>query len=511
EGAEAGRAIDGRTDGDILEGSVSHTGTVDDPWWELDLGSSRPLERVVLWGRRGEDGTPAGLRVTVLDAERRPVFERTTREVPRPSVTIDLGDPREIKLARAAADFVQAGYDETQIISDSEPRRAAKGRKPAPKKGWAVGGARQRSHALTVLPEKPISLQTGEALVVTIEQQSATPQATLNHFQVGLTGEARAGDVVRTPRAILAILQRDEAGRAATQRAALLDHYVREVAPELRAERRQLAALHRSLEEQPLQTSPILRELAADQQRKTHVQLRGDFQALGEEVSGGVPAAFPPLPPGQPANRLTLARWLVDPENPLTARVLANRLWEAIFGSGLVRTSEEFGSQGEAPSHPELLDWLACEIVAGGWDQQRFLRLLVTSATYRQSSKVTPAALAADPENRLLSRGPRIRLGAEMVRDQALAASGLLSPKLYGPPARPYQPAFDLRAAFGGALDWKTSDGEDRFRRGIYTEWRRSSPYPSMVTFDAPNREVCTLRRNRTNTPLQALVTLNDP
>jgi hypothetical protein len=191
--------------------------------------------------------------------------------------------------------------------------------------------------------------------------------------------------------------------------------------------------------------------------------------------------------------------------------VLANRLWEAIFGFGLVRTAEEFGSQGELPSHPELLDWLAVELVRSKWDTKRFLKLLVMTAAYRQSSKVTPKALAADPENRLLSRGPRFRLSAEMVRDQALAVSGLLSAKTHGPSARPFQPAFDLKAAFGSALDWKPSAGEDRFRRGLYTEWRRSSPYPSMVTFDAPNREVCTLRRNRSNTPLQALVTLNDP
>ena len=269
--------------------------------------------------------------------------------------------------------------------------------------------------------------------------------------------------------------------------------------------------LHKSIDEQPLQSSPIMRELAAEKPRKTHVQFRGNFQALGKEVTGGVPAALPPLPPGAAANRLTLARWLVDAENPLTARVLANRLWDSIFGIGLVRTTEEFGSQGEPPSHPELLDWLATEMIAGQWDMKRFLRILVTSAAYRQSSKVTPEALAADPENRLLSRGPRIRLGAETVRDQALAVSGLLSAKMHGPSTRPYQPAFDLRAAFGGALDWKTSEGEDRYRRGVYTEWRRSSPYPSMVTFDAPNREVCTLRRNRSNTPLQALVTLNDP
>ncbi|MEY4088047.1 MAG: hypothetical protein RJB55_318, partial [Verrucomicrobiota bacterium] len=270
-------------------------------------------------------------------------------------------------------------------------------------------------------------------------------------------------------------------------------------------------ALRQQVEAQEPTTTPIMRELAADQRRKTHVQLRGNHLALGDEVEPGVPSAFHALPAGAAADRMGLARWLVDPANPLTSRVLVNRLWESVFGTGLVRTSEEFGSQGELPSHPELLDWLATEMIAGGWDQKKFLRLLVTSATYRQSSRVTPEALAADPDNRLLSRGPRHRAAAEVVRDQVLAASGLLSQKLHGPPARPFQPAFDLRAAFGGALDWKTSEGEDKYRRGLYTEWRRSSPYPSMVTFDAPNREVCTLRRNRTNTPLQALVTMNDP
>jgi hypothetical protein len=206
-----------------------------------------------------------------------------------------------------------------------------------------------------------------------------------------------------------------------------------------------------------------------------------------------------------------MARWLVDPGNPLTARVIANRFWEQIFGIGLVRTSEEFGSQGELPSHPQLLDWLAVELVHRNWDTKRFLKLLVTSAAYRQSSKVAPDLLELDPDNRLLARGPRFRLSAEMVRDQALFVSGLLSAKMFGPSVKPPQPQLGLNAAFGSAIDWKTSDGPDRYRRGLYTEWRRSNPYPSMVTFDAPNREVCTIRRNRTNTPLQALVTLNDP
>ncbi|MGE3312870.1 MAG: DUF1553 domain-containing protein, partial [Limisphaerales bacterium] len=174
-------------------------------------------------------------------------------------------------------------------------------------------------------------------------------------------------------------------------------------------------------------------------------------------------------------------------------------------------TSEEFGSQGEPPVNQALLDWLACELRDGGWDVKRFLKLLVTSAAYRQSSRVTPEALEKDPDNRLVSRGPRFRMSAEMVRDQALAAAGLLSERMYGPSVRPPRPNLDLRAAFGGNLDWQPSPGEDRYRRGIYTEWRRTSPYPSMATFDAPSREVCTLRRSRSNTPLQALVTLNDP
>ena len=505
------RAIDGRKEGNPSAATLVQTEIGDDPWWELDLGAELPVERVVLWARLGEEATPGGLRVSALDAARKVVHEVAPREAPRPSLTVDLGAPRELPLLAAEADFVQSGYDASLVVSDAEPKRPAKGSKAPLRKGWAVGGAKQAAHALIVQPREAFTLAPGERLVVTIEQQSAVAKATLNHFRVGLTREPRIGEVVRTPAAELALLGRSGAERTAEENARLLDHYVREVAPELAAERRRLAALRRQIADQPFTATPIMRELAADQRRKTHVQLRGNHLSLGDEVGPGVPSAFPPLPSGVAPDRLALARWLTDPANPLTARVLVNRLWESIFGTGLVRTSEEFGSQGELPSHPELLDWLATEMVAGGWDQKRFLRLLVTSAAYRQSSRVTPEALAADPDNRLLSRGPRHRAAAEVVRDQALAASGLLSPKLHGPPARPYQPAFDLKAAFGGALDWKTSEGEDRHRRGLYTEWRRSSPYPSMVTFDAPNREVCTLRRNRTNTPLQALVTLNDP
>ena len=191
--------------------------------------------------------------------------------------------------------------------------------------------------------------------------------------------------------------------------------------------------------------------------------------------------------------------------------MIANRHWEQLFGVGIVSTSEEFGSQGELPSHPELLDWLAVELMDSGWDLKHLLKLVVSSATYRQSSRLTEKDLEFDPDNHLYGRGPRFRLSAEMIRDQALSLGGLLSDKKYGPPARPAQPKMGLSAAFGSGIDWETSKGADRYRRGLYTNWRRSNPYPSMTTFDAPTREVCTVRRPRSNTPLQALVTLNDP
>jgi len=283
--------------------------------------------------------------------------------------------------------------------------------------------------------------------------------------------------------------------------------------PEFRPVRELVAGLRKQLDAVPAVTVPVLEELAGEKRRVTKLQHRGNWQDLGPEVAEGVPAIFP-QPQGSAGgrlDRLALARWLVDPRNPLTARVVVNRLWERLFGIGIVSTSEEFGSQGELPSHPELLDWLATELVARRWDLKAIQRLIVTSAAYRQTSKAPPELVARDPENRLVGSGPRVRLSAEVIRDQALSAAGLLSRKKGGPSVRPPQPDVGLKAAFGGGIDWKTSDGEDRYRRALYTTWRRSNPYPSMATFDAPSREVCTIRRPRTNTPLQALVTLNDP
>lgn len=281
--------------------------------------------------------------------------------------------------------------------------------------------------------------------------------------------------------------------------------------PEVRMLRTELAELKQARSKIDGVPTPIMRELPPQRQRKTFLQYRGNFLDTGPEVSPGVPAILHPLPEGMPANRLSLARWLVDERNPLTARVVVNRYWEQLFGIGLVETSEDFGIQGEPPSHPALLDFLAVDLMQSGWDTKRLVKQIVTSATYRQSSKVTPALAERDPYNRLLARGPRNRLSAELVRDQALAIAGLLSTKMYGPSVQPPRPKLGLASAFGGSTDWETSPGEDKFRRGLYTSWRRTTPYPSMTTFDATSREVCTIRRIPTNTPLQALVTLNDP
>jgi hypothetical protein len=253
-------------------------------------------------------------------------------------------------------------------------------------------------------------------------------------------------------------------------------------------------------------TTLVLQELPAP--RKTHVLIRGNHKTPGDEVRPGTPARLHPLPAG-PLNRLTLAKWLVDPSNPLTGRVTMNRLWGRVFGRGLVETGEELGTQGELPTHPELLDFLATELIERKWSLKAMQKLLVTSATYRQSSRVTPELVKRDPFNRLLARGPRFRLDAELVRDNALAISGQLNRKVGGPSVFPYQPDGIWFNPYSGDR-WAMSTGGDQYRRGVYTFWRRTAPYAAFMAFDAPSREVTCERRPRTNTPLQALATLND-
>jgi hypothetical protein len=405
-----------------------------------------------------------------------------------------------IDWSRAVADFEQADFSAAAAIAATAN----------PATGWAISPQMGQDHALVLVLKSPIEAKAGQSLQLIVEQRSNWDQHTLGRFRLSVTDTESAIDQAMIPTSILQIVRTPPESRTSEQKEALAKHYMA-IAPQMQSLQSKRLALQQSLQSiKPLTTVPVMAERSPSQRRQTHVQLRGNWQALGDQVGPSAPTAFHPS--GTPIeDRLAFAQWLVSRENPLTARVAVNRIWEQLFGTGLVATAEEFGSQGDAPSHPELLDWLAVEYLESGWDTKRLIKRIVTSATYMQSSRVTPVAYSLDPDNRLLARGPRFRLPAETVRDQALSIAGLLSGKLHGPPVKPMQPEMGLTAAFGGNIDWQTSSGEDRYRRAIYTTWRRSNPYPSMAAFDAPTREVCLLRRTRTNTPLQALVTLNDP
>ncbi|MCA9223875.1 MAG: DUF1553 domain-containing protein, partial [Planctomycetales bacterium] len=282
--------------------------------------------------------------------------------------------------------------------------------------------------------------------------------------------------------------------------------------PEVRRLRDAVAAVQQKLNafQSELAQLPIFRELAEGRRRETKIHVRGNFMEPGEVVQPAVLSQFHALPEGASADRLAVARWLVCDENPLTPRVWANRIWSRLFGLGIVETEEDFGALGSMPSNAALLDWLAAEFRDHGWSNKKLLKAIVMSDTYRQASELTPELVEADPRNEHLSRGARFRLSAEIVRDQALAVSGLLSPKMGGPAVMPPQPAGLWRSTYNGR-SWIDAEGEDRFRRGLYTYLKRTTPYPSMTTFDGGSGEVCLVRRIRTNTPLQALVTLNDP
>lgn len=299
--------------------------------------------------------------------------------------------------------------------------------------------------------------------------------------------------------------------RTDAQKLALRRYYIEHVGPvevrELQARIDREARERESLEKK-LPTVMVMAENPV--RRKTHLLLRGAYDKPGPEVERGVPAVLPPLPEGLPNDRLGLAKWIVDPRNPLTARVTVNRFWQMYFGAGLVKTIEDFGLQGDWPSNPDLLDWLATEFVRTGWDVKALQKLIVTSATYRQSSQVTPELMQKDPENRLLARGPRHRLAPEIVRDQALAAAGLLTEKLGGPSVKPYQPAGLWKEQAMQDMDYEQSKGPDLYRRSLYTFWKRTIPPPMMMNFDAAGREACVVREDRTNTPLQALNLMND-
>ncbi|MBT4845147.1 MAG: DUF1553 domain-containing protein, partial [Planctomycetaceae bacterium] len=301
--------------------------------------------------------------------------------------------------------------------------------------------------------------------------------------------------------------------RTPVQQAQLRTHYLHYIDLPYRKLLGELGNLNQQRVEAEKTTAPptmVMSEMATP--RQATVLKRGDYDQPGESVSPNVPHSLPPLPDGAPTNRLGLAQWLIQPDNPLTARVAVNRWWQLYFGTGIVETVEDFGSQGTWPTHPELLDWLAIELIASNWNVKAMQKRIVMSATYRQSSHVTTALLQLDPMNQLLARGPRFRLPAEAIRDNALSVSGLLVQQLGGPSVKPYQPAGLWRdVSVSQSVIYKQDLGQNLYRRSMYTFWKRTCPPPSLSTFDAPDRETCQIRRMRTNTPLQALVLMNDP
>ncbi|WP_435016245.1 PSD1 and planctomycete cytochrome C domain-containing protein [Tundrisphaera sp. TA3] len=345
-----------------------------------------------------------------------------------------------------------------------------------------------------------------------IRAQVAALRQELKEYRKGEAGRIKAWEAALTPEARSAL--KPEARAALDTPAADRDE----------ARTKAIAAAYRESDEGLTQRQAVVAELAkrepsfpqamvmqeAAKPRETRLHVRGSFRSPGDVVAPGVPEILPAMAEGEPTNRLGLARWLTRPDHPLTARVAVNRIWEQYWGRGLVGTVEDFGTQGEPPTHPELLDWLATELPRQGWSLKAIHRLIVTSAAYRQSSKASAERIARDPDNRLLGRGPRGRVDAEGVRDIALAASGLLSHKVGGPSVFPPQPEGVWTMIYSSDR-WVTSTGEDRYRRGLYTFWRRTAPYPTFMAFDAPSREASCARRPRSNTPIQALATLNDP
>jgi hypothetical protein len=409
-------------------------------------------------------------------------------------------DDREfepVPLAHATADFSQNGFDVSGAIDDD------------PTTAWAINPKFGVPHEAVFHVEQPIGFETGTTLRFRVVQTYGGGR-TIGRLRVSaITGDPTMEGV---PADIARIVNMSKDVRSRKDRNSLNRYRIGQDA-EIVALRKQRAELQASLRRIDVPTTLVMQE--QPQARPTMIFERGDYKQPSERVEPGVPAVLHPYSSPQ-GDRLALARWIVDSRNPLVARVTVNRWWAEIFGHGIVETVEDFGIKGQQPTHPELLDWLAVEFVApaGGksaWSMKHMLRAIVTSATYRQSSRLTPKLLERDDQNELYARGPRVRMDAETIRDNALSIAGLLSKKQFGPPVRPYQPDGVWIKVGGARFDYEVSEGEDRYRRGIYVVLKRGSPYPSFINFDASARLACTAKRSRSNTPLQALTLLNDP
>ena len=368
--------------------------------------------------------------------------------------------------------------------------------------GWSTSGQEGKPHQLVLCFSAPLSANGELQIEMIFERHFA---ASLGRFRISAatSDEPKATNI---PVELESLLTREADSYTDDEREKLLTYFLR-VTPKLAESRKEIDQLRSRMLAFPAAMAML--ERPDDNPRTTHRHHRGEYLSPKETVSPAIPALFMPLTTNPPDDRLSFAKWLVSNENPLAARVAVNRSWRAFFGAGLMRTSGDFGTQSDPPTHPKLLDWLAAEFVEEGWSMKKLHRLIVTSATYRQSSRVTPELLTRDPQNRLLARGPRYRVDAEMVRDIMLKSSGLLSSKMYGPSVYPPQPAIVTQLAYG-STKWNVSNGEDRYRRSLYTFNKRTAPFAAYTVFDGPTGEGCVARRNRSNTPLQALTLLND-
>ena len=428
-------------------------------------------------------------------------------------------EPEVAVFTKAEADYEQKGYEIAKII-EGQPKLTS-GRRNADKKngklGWAVNGAdaanKVRRKALFVC--EPKDLPEGSTLVVRLVHASSFGDHNIARFRIQTSALPPAllslkGDSLSE--SLKTALHTEPSKRTGAQRSEIEKFYLANTQNPVRQAETQLTELRKKIKEttDSQHSSMVMKEVATP--REAFVLTRGEYDKPGAPVTRALPAVLPPLPDGAPNDRLGLAKWLVSGEHPLTARVWVNRVWERLFGTGIVKTTENFGSQADWPSHPELLDWLATEFVRLNWDMKAMLRLIVTSATYRQSTHVTPEHLSKDPENRLLARMPRLRLSAETLRDQALKVSGLLVEKIGGPSVRPYMPeaVWDETSVYGNLRNYKPDEGEGLYRRTLYTIWKRTAAPPSMLLFDSPSREICTVKRSRSNTPTQALALLNE-
>ena len=416
----------------------------------------------------------------------------------------DMNEPQPVKIASAIADHSQENYPIAQSIDGNKGT------------GWAILGKPKPGNRTAVFTlAEPLTLKADTSLIIRLKHDSRFPAHAIGRFRFSLTDADKPAleGKGQLPLEVIAALQTPASKRSKKQRRTLADFY-RPRSRALAPFRKQLAAAKKQLDQmKKTSTTTVMVMQEMDKPRPAFYLNRGQYDQPGEQVQPGIPASLGRLPKGAPNNRLGLARWLVDATNPLTARVTVNRYWQMYFGLGLVKSVDDFGSQGEWPSHPELLDWLATEFVRSGWDVKAMQKLIVTSATYRQSSRITPQSWARDPENRLLARGPRFRLSAATIRDQALAISGLLVEKVGGPSVKPYQPDGLWQQVAGRSsksLLYRKSAGEGLYRRSMYTYWKRAVAPPTMIIFDAGGREACNVGRNATNTPLQSLATLND-